>query len=117
MPLDETLAFVELQLLPRIVQGELLYLHCRMGNGRTGVLAAIVLGCLYPSLSPQECLLRVQAYHRRRQTQPDLPTPQNQRQRELAVDAIRAFRSRQPPAPSAWPGVKDPGDHVGAHWS
>ena len=42
---------------------ECLYVHCWGGHGRTGTAVGVALGILFPSLSPQECLNRVQFYH------------------------------------------------------
>eukprot|EP00566_Odontella_aurita_P019512 CAMPEP_0113529302 /NCGR_PEP_ID=MMETSP0015_2-20120614/2320_1 /TAXON_ID=2838 /ORGANISM="Odontella" /LENGTH=305 /DNA_ID=CAMNT_0000427921 /DNA_START=78 /DNA_END=995 /DNA_ORIENTATION=+ /assembly_acc=CAM_ASM_000160 len=43
--------------------GQKLYVHCRGGHGRTGVLVACVLGALFPSMGAKEVLERVQTYH------------------------------------------------------
>ena len=43
--------------------GRPVYVHCRGGHGRTGVVVACVLGELYPALTAAEVLGRVQAYH------------------------------------------------------
>jgi len=43
-------------------QGEKIYLHCWGGHGRTGTVAAVLLGLLY-DISPREALNRVQKYH------------------------------------------------------
>ncbi len=91
---QETLAFVKNLLLPLLSQEQqIIYIHCRMGNGRTGVLAAVLLGILYPNLSSNECLVRVQAYHFCRKILPDLETPQTQRQREHVIDVLNIYRA------------------------
>ena len=43
--------------------GRPVYVHCRRGNDRTGLVVACVLGELYPALTAAEVLGRVQAYH------------------------------------------------------
>jgi protein tyrosine phosphatase len=43
--------------------GKLVYVHCRGGHGRTGVVVACVLGLFYPHLSSNQVLQRIQCYH------------------------------------------------------
>eukprot|EP01138_Halocafeteria_seosinensis_P011771 gb/GECG01012029.1/.p1 GENE.gb/GECG01012029.1/~~gb/GECG01012029.1/.p1 ORF type:complete len:1436 (+),score=140.98 gb/GECG01012029.1/:1-4308(+) len=47
------------ELLSHIRAGELLFIHCSDGNGRTGIIAAILLGCIY-DMSSAEALDAVQ---------------------------------------------------------
>ncbi|CAE7596047.1 BHLH140 [Symbiodinium pilosum] len=54
------------QLLDRLAAGEVLYVHCRGGHGRTGTICAILLGRLY-KLSPAEAMARTQVCHDVRQ--------------------------------------------------
>lgn len=42
--------------------GEVLYVHCKGGTGRTGTVAACLLGKLYPQLSAEDALERTQKY-------------------------------------------------------
>lgn len=49
-------------LLARLDRGEKFYLHCWGGHGRTGTVAAVLLGLLY-DITPREALNRVQKYH------------------------------------------------------
>jgi len=49
-------------LAQRVSRGEVLYIHCWGGQGRTGLVAACLLGRLYPQLASEEALARVQAY-------------------------------------------------------
>jgi len=58
----EELSTLILNLGKRIEAGEVLYIHCKGGTGRTGTVAACVLGKLYPELSSDEVLERVQKY-------------------------------------------------------
>lgn len=46
----------------RALHGEVLYIHCWGGQGRTGLVAACLLGWLYPELDSEQALARVQAY-------------------------------------------------------
>ena len=49
-------------LAARVHSGEALYIHCYGGQGRTGLVAACLLGALYASVEAAEALARVQAY-------------------------------------------------------
>jgi len=75
--------------------GGVVYVHCRMGNGRTGVACASLLGMLYPSLSCDACLTRLQLYHGARKVAPDLPTPQTSRQRDAVAEILAIHRQRR----------------------
>ena len=51
-------------LYTRVLDGERLYIHCFGGRGRTGIVAACLLGALYPELTdPDEALERVHGYY------------------------------------------------------
>jgi len=50
------------QLLHRMKAGEVLYVHCRGGHGRTGTICSVLLGRLY-SLPGPEAMARTQLYH------------------------------------------------------
>ncbi len=65
-------------------QGRKIYLHCRGGHGRAGV----VIACLYKELgmSSTEALMQVQERHRERKNQPDYPTPQTVEQIQFIYD-------------------------------
>ncbi|CAM9731353.1 unnamed protein product, partial [Choristocarpus tenellus] len=45
------------------------YIHCWGGRGRTGLIAACLLGALYPDLKAEEALTRVDEYFRLRSGQ------------------------------------------------
>jgi hypothetical protein len=64
--LDE-LDSVVCDLAQRVHDGDVLYLHCWGGRGRTGLVAACLLGALYPELSAEQGLERVQRYYALRQ--------------------------------------------------
>lgn len=44
---DEQAAAAALRIVRRCVAGEVVYLHCRGGHGRTGIIASLVLGLAY----------------------------------------------------------------------
>ena len=50
----------------RVLSGEVVYLHCFAGRGRTGLVAACLLGVLYNGMEAEEALERVGAYYRTR---------------------------------------------------
>ncbi|KAJ1447309.1 protein-tyrosine phosphatase-like protein [Pelagophyceae sp. CCMP2097] len=61
--LDETVCL----LAERVLAGEVLYVHCFAGRGRTGLVAACLLGALYGhNVRADEALQRVAAYYRLR---------------------------------------------------
>ena len=96
-------AFLSEMVVPRVrdAGGGAVYVHCRMGNGRTGVACAALLGMLYPELSSDACLRRLQLYHGARKVAPDLPTPQTSRQRDAVADVLAIHRGRAGVAPAA----------------
>lgn len=51
----------------RIEAGDKLYIHCWGGRGRTGLIAACLLGALYGDIDAEEALERVQCYYDIRQ--------------------------------------------------
>ena len=51
----------------RVEAGDKLYLHCWGGRGRTGLVAACLLGALYGDIDAEEALQRVQRYYDLRQ--------------------------------------------------
>lgn len=67
-PTLEALDRLVVDLAQRVESGEILYIHCHGGAGRTGLVAACLLGELYPSLTASEALERVQAYFTARGT-------------------------------------------------
>tara|TARA_B110001452_G_scaffold182921_1_gene153655 strand:- start:1091 stop:1783 length:693 start_codon:yes stop_codon:yes gene_type:complete len=60
--LSETVA----DIANRVRKGETLYIHCFAGRGRTGLVAACLLGELYEGMEAAEALERVSTYYRLR---------------------------------------------------
>ena len=55
------------QLADRVLDGEIVYLHCFAGRGRTGLLACCLLGKLYAGqIDAEEALARVGTYYKLR---------------------------------------------------
>ena len=48
----------------------MLYIHCFAGRGRTGLVAACLLGALYDGVDADEALERVSAYYKARASEP-----------------------------------------------
>jgi hypothetical protein len=61
-PSDEGLQSLVENLSNRVHAGEILYIHCKGGSGRTGIVAACLLGALYPENAADEALERIQTY-------------------------------------------------------
>eukprot|EP00980_Cylindrotheca_fusiformis_P024578 scaffold12116_cov125-Cylindrotheca_fusiformis.AAC.5 len=62
-PSDESLQTLIANLTTRVqTRGEILYIHCKGGSGRTGIVTACLLGALYPKLAADDVLKRIQLY-------------------------------------------------------
>lgn len=61
-PSDEGLQSLVENLSDRIRSGEILYIHCKGGSGRTGIVTACLLAALYPELAADDILERIQKY-------------------------------------------------------
>jgi hypothetical protein len=67
-PSEEGLRVLIKNLVQKVQNGEILYIHCKGGSGRTGIVAACLLGALYSSIdtttniSAEEVLQRIQTY-------------------------------------------------------
>ena len=66
---------------------ERLYIHCWGGRGRTGIVAACLLGALYPELvDAEEALERVHTYYRLREPAKGGTAPETDAQRDQVRD-------------------------------
>ena len=73
----------------RVLNREVVYVHCRGGHGRTGVIVAVVLMMLY-GISVEEALLRTQRYHDMREdTCSSTSSPQTEKQRNRVSEVSR----------------------------
>jgi hypothetical protein len=74
------------------------FVHCTGGHGRTGTVVAVVLGKLFPSLTPTEAMLRIQLYHDCRQEYIDdgftTHSPETNAQREQICAVLKIFKDR-----------------------
>ena len=95
------LAQLVYSLADRIHSGNVVYIHCLGGRGRTGLLAACLLGVLYEDVSAEEALDRVQAYFwtRSGKMDPGAISPETEEQREQVREffATQLLRQRWVP--------------------
>ena len=66
----ESLDLLITNLIERLEKGEILYIHCKGGKGRTGIIAASLLMTLYPDMDIDEVFERCQKYCELRWTVP-----------------------------------------------
>lgn len=69
------------RLAARVARGEVLYLHCWGGHGRTGTVVSIMLNLMY-DLSAEEAMERCQHVHDVRRIPINVGSPQTEAQRE-----------------------------------
>lgn len=60
------LSFVSFKHENSLHEQAILFIHCWAGRGRTGLIAACLLGLLYPDMTAEQALQRVDAYYRTR---------------------------------------------------
>lgn len=80
-PSLDALDAVVQSLAARVRAGETLFVHCAYGRGRTGLVAAALLGALYSTLSADEALARVDAYYQTRGETDGATSPETEPQR------------------------------------
>lgn len=87
------------KLVERIHNGEVLYVHCKGGSGRTGTIVSSILGKLYPELSADEVLERTQKYFEMRArgagkwVNPKLKSPATEGQKDQVKEYLSSFRN------------------------
>jgi len=59
---------------------DIIYIHCKGGHGRAGVIAGLIIHKLYPSLSYTEVIKHIQKQHSTRKYKPKSSTPQTSQQ-------------------------------------
>jgi protein-tyrosine phosphatase len=69
-----------IDLVKAISEGEVLYVHCWGGHGRTGTIISIMLHLMY-GLGPEESMARCQTCHDLRKYPVQVGSPQTQQQR------------------------------------
>ena len=87
------------KLVERIHNGDVLYVHCKGGSGRTGIIVSSILGKLYPELSADEVLERTQTYFEMRArgagkwVNPKLKSPATEGQKDQVKEYLSRFRN------------------------
>ena len=81
-PSLDALDVIVQKLAARVRNGEIVYVHCAYGRGRTGLVAASLLGALYPDMGAEEALARVDAYYQTRGETDGATSPETEPQRE-----------------------------------
>jgi len=82
-------------LVKRVEDGEVLYIHCTAGRGRTGVVVSSILGQLYPNLSAEEVLERINTYYAVRSkgagkwVNPSMRSPETESQCQQVKDYLK----------------------------
>ena len=80
-------------LVKDIAEGQVIYLHCWGGHGRTGTLVCIMLHLMY-GLDPQESMARCQLVHDLRQCPVVVGSPQTQTQRDQVTRVIHKLMTQ-----------------------
>ena len=94
-----------LQLVYRIIElreTNTIYIHCKGGHGRTGVIAGLIIHKLFPDLTYTQVLQYIQDKHRTRKVKPNTSTPQtacqfNQLHRIINKSSDIFFYNKQSP--------------------
>lgn len=88
-------------LMKRVNGGEVLYVHCKGGTGRTGLVAASILGSMYPDLDTEEVLKRTYEYCIARWTglgkcvPPKVKSPATDGQKEQVEAYLNKYASKE----------------------
>jgi predicted NAD-dependent protein-ADP-ribosyltransferase YbiA (DUF1768 family) len=82
-------------ILKELEKGNLIYVHCKGGHGRSGIVVASVL-CHYFSLAPIEALKRTSVYHSFRPTMREIwrriGSPQSRKQKDFVHKFFRYLK-------------------------
>jgi len=89
---DDTTLRLAKKLVKAIYEGEVIYLHCWGGHGRTGIIVCIMLHLMF-NLSSQECLLLCQKLHNMRLYDLGVSSPQTFHQRIQVIRIISKLQS------------------------
>ena len=84
---DTTIYNLCVNLVERIARGEILYVHCWGGHGRTGTAICIMLHLMY-KLSADQCLDFCQFVHDLRKIPINVGSPQTKNQRDQVIRVI-----------------------------
>ena len=87
------------RLVKEMENGEVLYIHCKAGKGRTGLIAACLLIVCYPTMQAEEALKRVSAYCAVREIEDREEcmylSPETEEQRQQVIDFEKWISSKR----------------------
>jgi len=82
-------------ILNNLENGDKIYVNCRGGHGRSGILVACIL-CYYYQIRPEEALRMTSAYHSNRPVMRDkwrkMGSPQGKKQRDFVYNFFRLLK-------------------------
>lgn len=87
---DEGVLDLAKQLVKCISEGEVIYLHCWGGHGRTGTVVCLMLRLMY-GMDAMEAMNWCQTVHDMREYPVDVGSPQTQQQRDQVIRIIRTL--------------------------
>jgi protein-tyrosine phosphatase len=90
--LDTCLALVA-EIVLRLQRGDKIYIHCRGGHGRTGLLVSVLMAAIDPSLTTDAALDLCQTLHRARKRNGWGPSPETEAQRECVRQLVQRLRT------------------------
>eukprot|EP01138_Halocafeteria_seosinensis_P015161 gb/GECG01015474.1/.p1 GENE.gb/GECG01015474.1/~~gb/GECG01015474.1/.p1 ORF type:complete len:694 (+),score=66.38 gb/GECG01015474.1/:1-2082(+) len=85
---DSKMVELARDLVSRMCKGEVLYVHCWGGHGRSGVVASLILGIVY-GVSATDAMWWVQTLHDLRDGTLQVPSPQTRDQREQVTRILK----------------------------
>ena len=77
-----------------MIKGEVIYLHCWGGHGRTGLVASIIIGLIY-AYTPEKCMQLVQTVHDCRLTLKGVSSPNTLEQREQVIRVLQMEKAQR----------------------
>ena len=88
---DETLSVAQ-KLVKDIQNGEVIYLHCWGGHGRTGIIVSLILHLIY-DITSDEAMRRCTFVHGMRRAKVNVGSPQTELQREQVSRIIEKLQN------------------------
>lgn len=93
---DDVVLHLAEELVGDISRGEVIYLHCWGGHGRTGTVVSIMLHLMY-GLNAKEAMRRCQAVHDLRKCILHVGSPQTEQQRDQVVRVLNLLAQQYDP--------------------
>ena len=101
-------------ILKNLKPKEKIYINCRGGHGRSGILVACIL-CYYYEISPEEALRQTSKYHSNRPVMKEkwrrLGSPQGKRQKDFVYRFFRPLRFNKPDFVNFTSGMSNTSNH------